>query len=73
MDKLGLERIHICEKNEELKTKMNSISLQFKSIEDQKNKLVLEDQRIEDECQAIHTQFEKLRRRRVHMRIICNK
>ena len=61
MDKLGLERIHICEKNEELKTKMNSISLQFKSIEDQKNKLVLEDQRIEDECQAIHNQFEKLR------------
>ena len=60
MDKLGLERRHICEKNEEVKTKMNSVSQQFKSIEDQKNKLLLEDKRIEDECQAIHTQFEKL-------------
>ena len=61
MDKLGLERKHICEKNEELKTKIISVSQQFKLIEDQKSKLVLEDQRIEDECQAIHKQFEKLR------------
>ena len=61
MDKLGLERKHICEKNEELKTKIISVSQQFKLIEDQKSKLVLEDQRIEDECQEIHKQFGKLR------------
>ena len=66
MDKLGLERRHICEKNEELKIKMNSVSLQFKSIEDQKSKLVLEDQRIEDESQAIHNQFEKFRNGRIN-------
>ena len=66
MDKLGLERKHICEKNEELNTKMKSVSQQFKSIEDQKNTLVLEDQRVEDECQTIHNQFEKLRNGKIN-------
>ena len=61
MDRVGEERRSIFERNEDLKKRMISVSDEFKWIEEKKMDLVREDQRIEQECESIHSQFEKLR------------
>ena len=61
MDRVGEERRSIFERNEDLKKRMKSVSDEFKWIEEKKMDLVREDQRIEQECESIHSQFETLR------------